>query len=187
MNEAKSIVYGNVMYKGHLLSVTSRDGGDPQESFDMVVKFLDSNEVAPFQQYRNLYKDPTVKQAEGLGGVEVIRDEEDLGLINYPPNAKDRVPGQVFEVEVDNYTTDAEKVAFWKAGGDWPVHTHYLNDIGTKMMEKLFGKGWRKHFSYAPDPKPIPGGALIIRLLTSDARNKQDNYYVNLVNQRRPE
>ena len=99
MEEAKSIVWTNVVYEGFVLSVTSRDGGDPTPSFVEIIKFLNEQEVTPYHQYYNRYNElqdvpvnkttdsvtnalmhpspnTLVQQAKELGGVETpVLDE----------------------------------------------------------------------------------------------------------------
>ena len=185
MEEAKAIAWTTVQNpEGHIISLTCRDGGKIEETYLNLATFLaDHPHLKPFQQYRNQYQG-VVEEAQDLGGVIVADD--DLGLIDFPPKAGDRVAGQTFELQADEFTNDGGKLQFWKAGYEYPLHTHYLNEYGKGQLAEMFTDDWEKYFPIVSGRTPTPSGSLIIRLLVSDKKNNKGNFYVNLVNQRRP-
>jgi hypothetical protein len=204
--ESRSIVWTKVMYRGYVLSVTSRDGGDVTPSFVEIAEFLEKykDDIYPyvdgvnrhvfldkpeFNEDEYLFPEAAAREAKEKGVVDIAKDMggvENLGLIDYPPKAADRVPGQKFELLVDSYTLDSKRVQFWRADSEFPMHTHYLSDYGKKKMEELFTSQWEKYFPLADDPAPIFNGELVIGLEVGTSKNKQENYYVNLVSIRRP-
>jgi len=199
-SEAKSIVWTTVQNPaGFVISITSRDGGQVEESYLNIATFLaDHAHLTPFVQYRNNYvsaeqaelQASTEREAKEKGLVGVAQElggvVMDLGLVPFPPGAKDRVAGQKFELLVNEYTNDTKKIQFYREGNEHPLHTHYLNDIGIKTMVEKFAPDWDTYFPMAVDREKIYRGDLIIQLLTSNTKNKQDNFYVNLVSTRRP-
>ena len=183
MDEAKSVVWVTVQNPtGHIISLTSRDGGEVEESYRVISMFLaDHPHLKPFQQYNNQYKG-VVEEAQDV----ISADKDDLGLIDFPPKAGDRVAGQTCELQADEFTNDGGKLQFWKAGYEYPLHTHYLNEYGKGQLAEMFTADWEKYFPIVSGRTPTPSGSLIIRLLVSDKKNNKGNFYVNLVNQRRP-
>jgi len=100
-----------------------------------------------------------------------------MGLLEYAPKAADTKPGDVFQIEVNEYKATAKRVVFWKSGGQYPTFTHYLtSDYGLNKFRELF-KGWNpiEDDEHHPLSKPI-----ILTIVTSDKPNKNGNFYRNL-------
>ena len=172
MNEAKGIVWTTIPYKNYRLNITVRDGGK-EEALDSLTAM-----IAIIDEYVEPEAESVPERTPSVGG-------QDLGLLEYPPKAGDRVSGDVYEITVNEYTNDGAKIQFYR-GGEYPLHTHYLGEYGNKVMAEVFVPEWIEHFPIVVDRTPITGGDLILNILVSDKLNKKDNPYVNLVNQRRP-
>lgn len=196
MTDIKGIAWTLVEYKGHKISVTVRDGGYQQakDSADGLFTLIDTLEeehgTTPFLERNNLH----AKMFDGVEEVPFGEDKPvtlegvtgmDLGLLKYAPKASDLKPGQVFELTANEYKLSDGKLAFYLEGSDYPLHTHTLNEYGTKVMANLFTDKWDKIFSSSQDRQPMPKGDLIIKIECSAKLTKEDNPYRNLVAVRR--
>ena len=193
MSESKAVVWTNVVTPaGFVVSITSRDGGEVEESYQNIITFLaDHPHLTPFVQYNNQYRDTSsvVEEAQRLGG-EVTEDKvtgQYLGLLNFQPKSSDLKPGQTYELTVDEYVANAKEIVFWKAGNQYPSHTHKLTSVGKKRMEELFGDTWDEFFIDSNEKEAMAGGELIIKVQGSDKLTNQGNPYKNLIGIRRPE
>ena len=121
MEEAKSIVWTNVVYEGFVLSVTSRDGGDPTPSFVEIIKFLNEQEVTPYHQYYNRYN-----ELQGVPGYAVPPAEQPLSVLD---TAKEL--GGVETPTLDEYVLTDEGVADILAG----ISEDGTNYLGVKAQK----------------------------------------------------
>jgi hypothetical protein len=182
-SESLGIAFTNFDYKGksgknYRVSVTVRDGGQEEAEASLLALINIINDVIELDIVDPL---PALDEVE-----PVVFGGSDLGLLEYPPKAGERKVGDVYEITVNEYTNDGAKIQFY-AGGEYPLHTHYLGEYGNKVMADVFVPEWTTHFPVANERREILGGDLILRILVSDKVNKKGNPYVNMVNQRRPE
>ena len=188
MNEAKGIAFTNFDYpvgnRTYRISVTVRDGGR-QEAEDSLLALLEIiNEVVDPALVETMLKDIPEIDPDGISEDRVTGNY--LGLLDYAPKSSELEPGQTYELAVDQYTLKDGEIQFWKGGGQYPAHTHKLNDVGVKKMAELFTVDWDKHFPKG-EYQPIKGGTLIIKIEGSQKLTSKGNPYKNLVGKRRPQ
>ena len=161
MTEATSVVWTTVVTpSGHVISVTSRDGGEVEESYKNISAFLaDHEHLTPYHQYRNQYMGDAqvddielavareakekglVETAEALGGVVKTQLEDGtnyLGLKKYKPKASDVVEGDSYEVMATSYSNDGTKVDFYGSEGQYPVASHQITGTWKETFDKIF-------------------------------------------------
>jgi len=134
-----------------------------------------------------------VDAAKNLGGVESdpFADQypPTLELVDFFKKAGEWKTGDVQECMVDQYRLGGGKIEFYRTDNEYPIHTHYLNDIGVKVMAQCFGDSWDKAFAPVTVPTAIPGGAFIIAVKGGAVRTTGQgagNVFRNLSGARRP-
>ncbi len=131
-----------------------------------------------------------VELAQELGGVEVDPfNESHVELVDRLKKAGEWKTGDVQEVLVDQYKMGEGKIAFYKEGNEYPIHTHYLNEIGVKVMSQVFKNSWDKTFKNDNVLHPFPGGPMIIAVKGGKVRTQGQgagNVFRNLASARRP-
>ena len=187
--EALGICWTNLPepYKGCNLNVTVRDGGEDEARASLqALKNIIDDEIGEPEEIKRVAGSVEVARAN-FSDVPLVSAPGDLGLLEYPPKAADRNPGDVYEIQVQKYTRNKKKISFYIDDNEDPAHNHYLSDYGKGQMSQIFTDKWDEIFTEAADPKGIYNGDVILRILISDKKHQQYNfYYANLVNQRRP-
>ena len=149
---------------------------------------------APVITEQSLATDPfpdvsVVDTAVNLGAVEVDPFDAAPELVPFLKKAGEWKTGDVQEVLVDQYTLADGKIAFYKEGNEYPLHTHYLNDIGVKVMAQVFGDEWDRSFGVTAEKAPFLGGAYIIAIKGGKERTSGQgagNVFRNFTSGRRP-
>ena len=129
--------------------------------------------------------------AQELGGVEVdpFSVVPTVELVDRLKKAGEWKTGDVQEVLVDQYKMGEGKIAFYKEGNEYPIHTHYLNEVGVKVMAQVFTNAWDKTFKNDNALHPFPGGPMIIAVKGGKVRTQGQgagNVFRNLTSARRP-
>ena len=110
---------------------------------------------------------------------------KDLGLVKYKPKASELKPGDIYEIEVDEYVASEKQIDFWSSTSKYPVLKHNLAIEGLrKTFDEAF-KGWDPGDTNS-EREPIPGGAVILKVIGSDSLTSAGNPYSNLLGMRRP-
>ena len=142
--EALGIAWVTIPYKGHRINVTCRDGGKDEAEMSLlaIIDILNENVI--------MDKEIDFVPVPDFTDVPLVKAPGDLGLLEYPPKAKERNSGDVYELTVNEYTNDGQKVQFY-AGGEYPLHTHYLGEYGNKIMAEVFIPEWAERFPITAD------------------------------------
>ena len=109
---------------------------------------------------------------------------KDWGLVTFPPKAAELQPGDVYQVEANEYKAVAKEVSFWVAGGKYPLITHKMtSEYALNKFKEIF-KGWEpvEDGEHHPINPPI-----ILTIVGSSNVNKNGNPYHNLEAVRRVE
>lgn len=157
-NEANAIVWTQIVTPdGFVLSVTSRDGGDPKTSYVRVRNFLDEHEdLIPFVKDSNrfVYDNPPAppsgneteldaarREAKEKGLVDTAKDLGGVEYLGLKPGKLERIAeGQSYDVMADNVkvSDDGNWANFYF--GDTNAAGHYVgNKIGKGTFKKIFG------------------------------------------------
>jgi len=211
--EYEGIAFTSAVNKnGWQVSVTERaeSSAEAVANLEGTIALMIDEGYTPFVSYINKYEpvhelgetvtppyamdDPfpdvsMVDTAESLGGVVADPFSDAPELVDYLKKAGEWKTGDVQEVMVDQYTLAEGKIAFYREGNEYPIHTHYLNDIGVKVMAQVFGDTWDRTFGVAAEKAPFPGGEYIIAIKGGKVRSSGQaagNVFRNFVSGRRP-
>ena len=198
MEEANAVVWTQVVNpEGFVISITSRDGGEIEQSYQNIATFLaDNQHLKPYASYRNVLDVPNVEvrfedddavnreakdkglvaEAQSLGGVEfkIPEGHNYLGMKG----------GKIDDIkENDSYTVPAVEYS-WD-GGDW---VNFFFGGGKAVAGFYYKPAWAKKafaemFHWEPmtgaDRVPIPGGDIILYILGVKGK-KSDDIYQNI-------
>jgi hypothetical protein len=183
-DEKTAVVFTAYEYRGFKVSFTIR-GDSISECLDSMEGQIDSLLKVgnkPWLDRFNVAEGEVEREAKPAPPKDEVMGDF-LGLLKFPPKASDLKSGQTYELTVNKYELKDGELRFY-GEGEYPAHTHKLNEYGVKVMADLFGATWDKHFKGEGD---IPKGDLIIKIEGSKKLTKHGNPYKNLIGQRRPE
>jgi hypothetical protein len=189
--ESKSIVWTKVMYRGYVLSVTSRDGGDVTPSFVEIAEFLEKykDDIYPYVDGVNRhafvkeleFDDDVIEReakekgvvdiAKDMGGVEIISDgTRHLGI--RPCKLDGILENDSYDVRADTYSFDGTWVNFFGDDVLSLAGHYYASDVGKGIFTKMFG--WSP--VAGADKAAIPGGSVMLHIVGAKGKKSNDIY-----------
>ncbi len=124
---------------------------------------------------------PTDRNGDNMIPATAARD---LGLVKYKPKAHELNPGDVYEIEVNEYKAGPAMIEFHSTDSKYPVLKHNVGIPGLKEKFDTIFNGWEPADTN-DTVVPMPGGSVILKVIGSDTLTSAGNPYHNLNGMRR--